>query len=218
VRYLGGDETLAVEVAENRGAQKRLAAENPDHPARIFGEAVENGEVLPRGELGQICQSIRQSVRSELQGLREELRETHVWSFSNTSKNQRSGLNLAREGIVVGGSELVRLDRDESVIRLTDWLKERHSADVWKKHGHKFKSLFSLELKRAKLEQCFQQQQRPYVTINQGEHRLIYTEADDTLMNSVLASLKPRFESIAERDDLYARMRPMKQRRMTDYF
>lgn len=68
------------------------------------------------------------------------------------------------------------------------------------------------------MEQCLQQQQRPYVTINQGEHRLIYTEADDALMNSVLASLKPRFESIAERDDLYARMRPMKQRRMTDYF
>jgi hypothetical protein len=37
-------------------------------------------------------------------------------------------------------------------------------------------------------------------------------------MNSVLASLKSRFEGIAERDDLYARMRPMKQRRMTDYF
>jgi hypothetical protein len=215
VRYLGGDETLAAEVSENRAAQEQLAAENPDHPARIFGEAVESGEVLPRGgELGQLCQSIR----NELRGLREEMRETHVWSFSNTSKNQRSGLNLAREGIVVGGSELVQLDRDERVIRVSDWLKERHSADVWRKHGHKFKSLFSLELKRAKLEQCLQQQQRPYVTINQGEHRLIYTEADDALMTSVLASLKSRFEGIAERDDLYARMRPMKQRRMTDYF
>jgi len=32
VRYLGGDETLAAEVSENRAAQEQLAAENPDHP------------------------------------------------------------------------------------------------------------------------------------------------------------------------------------------
>ena len=37
VRYLGGDPTLAGELAENRAAQERLAVEAPDHPARIFG-------------------------------------------------------------------------------------------------------------------------------------------------------------------------------------
>ena len=111
----------------------------------------------------------------------------------------------------------MQLDRDERVVRVVDWLKERHAADVWSKHGHKFKSLFCLELKRAKMDQCLRQQQRPYVTVNQGEHRLVYTEADDELMTTVLASLKERFESIAERDDLYARMRPLKQRRMTEF-
>ena len=209
VRYLGGDETLAAEVAENRAAQERLAVEAPDHPARLFGEAVENGEVLPRGEMGQI--------HAEIKGLRADLRQTHVWSFSKTSKGQRSGQELAREGIVVGGSELAQLDRDEHVVRVTDWLQERHAADVWKAHGTKFKSLFCLELKRAKVDQCLREQQRPYVTVNQGEHRLVYTEADDALMTTVLASLKERFESIAGRDDLYARTRPLKQRRMSEY-
>jgi hypothetical protein len=42
VRYLGGDETLAAEVWANKQAQETLAAEQPEHPARLFGEAVES--------------------------------------------------------------------------------------------------------------------------------------------------------------------------------
>ena len=41
VRYLGGDPSLVPEVFQNRAAQNRLAQEQPDHPARIFGEAIE---------------------------------------------------------------------------------------------------------------------------------------------------------------------------------
>ena len=42
VRFLGGDETLVDEIRANRAAQRVLAESNPTHPARIFGEAVEN--------------------------------------------------------------------------------------------------------------------------------------------------------------------------------
>jgi hypothetical protein len=41
VRYLGGDPELVVEVCANRRAQEELAREQPEHPARLFGEAVE---------------------------------------------------------------------------------------------------------------------------------------------------------------------------------
>ena len=41
VRYLGGDESLIGEVQANRRAQEELAVTQPDHPARAFGEAVE---------------------------------------------------------------------------------------------------------------------------------------------------------------------------------
>ena len=37
VRYLGGDLTLVAEVQANRLAQETLAAEQPEHPARLFG-------------------------------------------------------------------------------------------------------------------------------------------------------------------------------------
>ena len=45
VRYLGGDLTLTGEVTQNKVVQERLAADAPDDPARIFGEAVEAGQV-----------------------------------------------------------------------------------------------------------------------------------------------------------------------------
>ena len=41
VRYLGGDESLVEEVRMNRRLQDQLQEEAPSHPARIFGEAVE---------------------------------------------------------------------------------------------------------------------------------------------------------------------------------
>ena len=41
VRYLGGDPELVTEVWANRRAQEELAREQPEHPARLFGEAVE---------------------------------------------------------------------------------------------------------------------------------------------------------------------------------
>jgi hypothetical protein len=41
VRYLGGDPGLAQEIWANRRYQEELAASQPEHPARVFGEAVE---------------------------------------------------------------------------------------------------------------------------------------------------------------------------------
>ena len=41
VRYLGGDMRIIAEVCALRGLQEELAAERPDDPRRIFGEAVE---------------------------------------------------------------------------------------------------------------------------------------------------------------------------------
>ncbi len=41
VRYLGGDPTLVDDIVANRAAQEQLAVEDSEHPARLFGEAVE---------------------------------------------------------------------------------------------------------------------------------------------------------------------------------
>ena len=41
VRYLGGDPGLVQEIWANRRYQEELAASQPEHPARVFGEAAE---------------------------------------------------------------------------------------------------------------------------------------------------------------------------------
>jgi hypothetical protein len=50
VRFLGGDLTLVDEIFLNRQAQETLAREQPNHPARIFGEAVESDTLKRKRE------------------------------------------------------------------------------------------------------------------------------------------------------------------------
>ena len=44
VRYLGGDMSLVDEISHNKRLQEQLREDDPSHPARIFGKAVEQGE------------------------------------------------------------------------------------------------------------------------------------------------------------------------------
>jgi hypothetical protein len=213
VRYLGGDPTLTDEVIENRAAQERLSTEAPDHPVRLFGAAVENGEVLPRGAMSSALEGVQKAIDN----LRGEVQQTHVWSFSNTSKGQISGRELAKVGHILGGQELRQVDLDERVIKVVDWLSPRFAKKVWQAHGRKIKSIFCVELKRTKMDECAREGRSPFVVFNQGEYRIVYTEADDELMDTVLQSLMPRLENMIGRDNLVA-TRPRKQRRISEFF
>ena len=76
VRYIGGDPTLIEEIFQNRFAQETLAREQPDHPARLFGEAVESEAIKrKREELvhAQLDLEIEEALVS-----RKRLRITHV--------------------------------------------------------------------------------------------------------------------------------------------
>jgi len=44
-RYLGGDTSLNAEVSDIRRVQENIARADPNHPLRVFGEAVESGAV-----------------------------------------------------------------------------------------------------------------------------------------------------------------------------
>ena len=44
VRYLGGDQSLVAEIRMNKRLQEQLREDDPTHPARLFGEAVEQTE------------------------------------------------------------------------------------------------------------------------------------------------------------------------------
>ena len=195
VRYLGGDETLVGEICRNRTAQECLARESPAHPARIFGEAVEATRDLKRGrEHEDVPVQLQAVVDAASERVLQEMRRTHVWSFS---KGGGEECELFRVGRVVGGSELVELDRNEHLLKIVDFLKERFSKSIWEEYGRKFKSIFAIELKRAKLAQCRDEGLPPVVVHNQGEYRIAYTEADNDLMIYVLKACRARFEGIA---------------------
>jgi hypothetical protein len=75
VRYLGGDLSLVDEITANRAAQQRLAWEDPSHPARLFGEAVESEgarQLRQRNEELQLELSARQILMDA--GLLEDVR------------------------------------------------------------------------------------------------------------------------------------------------
>ena len=50
VRFIGGDTTLIEEIFQNRCAQEALAQDDPEHPARLFGEAVESEAIKRKRE------------------------------------------------------------------------------------------------------------------------------------------------------------------------
>ena len=66
VRYLGGDETMIDEIRMNRRAQECLAETNPEHPARVFGAAVENEQVAHKRthlDITELDEKIKASKR-----------------------------------------------------------------------------------------------------------------------------------------------------------
>ena len=57
VRFYGGDPALAEQVIHNRERQEQLAQENPQHPARAFGRAVEeNSAPVHPQQLQKACE------------------------------------------------------------------------------------------------------------------------------------------------------------------
>ncbi len=69
VRYIGGDPTLVDEIAANRTAQEQLAIEDPEHPARLFGESVELQNALMDREQRVKELEAQQSRRGMMQEL-----------------------------------------------------------------------------------------------------------------------------------------------------
>ena len=60
----GGDITLVDEVCRNRGLQEDLAVQEPDHPMRAFGEAVEAAS----GSGGPVAEQLTRACMDEEAG------------------------------------------------------------------------------------------------------------------------------------------------------
>ena len=196
VRYLGGDITLVDEVCQLREFQNHLAEVEPEDPRRIFGEAVDNS--APEVEAGCINTSAQTRFLEGVRAVvREEMRKNHVWSFS---KRSRSHYELMQIGNIVQGDDLRHLDEAEHMVRIVDFLTDRIDPTTWKRHGRKFKNIYTTELKRAKLRESRDEGLPPPVTMNQAEYRIVYTEADYELMVQALEDCRERLQQIAGRD------------------
>jgi len=85
VRYLGGDPQLVSEVLANRAAQETLAREDPSHPARIFGEAVESERSVAaakREAMEMLELEVReQELRTRLEQAQSQAKRTRIETF-----------------------------------------------------------------------------------------------------------------------------------------
>ncbi len=141
--------------------------------------------------------SRKRLLEEVLEVVRNEMREQQIWSFSKRSHNYRELMNM---GTVVHGTALRDLDEAEHLVRVGDFLRDRIDAVAWRFHGRKFKNIYTKALKRAKIGESRDEGLSPPVAFDQGEYRILYTEADHELMVQTLADCHPRFEAIAGRD------------------
>ena len=217
VRYLGGDPTLIDEVWRNRAAQEALSQGNIDHPARLFGEAV-NARAQKRPHDATIEAMVQSAVETAVgrtaDTFLKELQRTHPWDFSRANRSHNSLLDV---GIIFEGDDLTHLDSDEHVVRITDFLQDRVTREAWRQHGGKLKNIFAIELKKAKLQESKETGLPPPIARTQGEYRIIYTEADTDLMVRVFNKCARRFEGIVARDAAALRAH-RRQRSIHDYF
>ena len=214
VRYLGGDVTIIDEINTIRIYQEQLANEVPKDPRRLFGEAVE-ATLDPAQAMPELVRNLLSSIEDRLtQAVRKEMQRTHPWDFQKRGSSHNTLVDL---GVVVEGQDLAELDNDEHVVRIVDFLKEQIPSDEWKWHGNKLKNIFSVALKKEKIEKRISDDHPFFITKNQGEYRIVYTEADHELMMSVFNKCKRRFSGIVTRDEAFLKSR-RKQRRIQDYF
>ena len=76
VRYLGGDLSLVQKIFQNRAAQHELAVNAPQHPARIFGEAVEARACGATME-ERLSEFLNAAESRFKEFVRQEIRRTH---------------------------------------------------------------------------------------------------------------------------------------------
>ena len=221
VRYLGGDCTLLDEVWRNRELQKALGQADPHHPARLFGEAAQlSGKKRPHEIM--IHTAVQEAVDAAedriLRKFDEALRRIQSIDPSREFANStRSHSTLMDIGVIVEGEELARLDEDEHVVRITDFLQDRVTRTTWVRHGGKLKNIFAIELKKAKLQESRDTGLPPPIARAQGEYRIVYTDADNDLMVRIFDQCLRQFRGIVTHDA--AAMRAHRaQRSIQDYF
>jgi len=132
-RYLGGDITLADEVHAIAAVQNELATTNPSHPARLFGEAVE--ESVARAAEWRTQRTLQKQAGAECTGeiTATGLKNPRSYAYVNNRKNQS----------VIGFDQTTAQFKIDNNIKQANALTEFMTAEQLSAHG-----FMSLVLKR----------------------------------------------------------------------
>ena len=197
VKYLGGDLSLVDDVCRLRGFQEEMAAQRPEDPRRIFGEAVEASG--SRGPAGAQLVRIMSTVERHLTAQDEILERIQT---QLTQRPQHVNLNvrapkrpLPRDPPIA--RDIAGAGRPFPVANFLD-SKEREDP-TWRESRRSFAPTFGMPaqvLKKNKLKE----EGRPAVYIEQNQRpQLLYTEDDRELMEEAWAM------TTAHREDLVSR-------------
>ena len=196
-RYLGGDLALVDEVCRIRGFQEEMAAQRPEDPRRIFGEAVEAS--ASHGPMGEQMMRMMSAMDRRLAAQDEILERIQ----------ERLGQGPQRVNLNVRAPKRP-LPRDPPIARsiagagrpfpVAKFLDEREREDpTWRETRRSFAPTFGMlvqVLKKKKLKD----EGRPAVYVEQNQRpQLFYTEADRELMEEAWTVTE------AHREDLVSR-------------
>ncbi len=164
VGYMGGDLALVDRICRNRGLQEELAVRAPDHPARLFGSAVEaSGSTVTSGEMVRVCTEAVSRVVPELFSKLAE----HIDQRMSTIENRfRVNLNVRAPKRAGPYSPTITRNIAGQPYPIAKFLDEMEKQDPsWKSIRRSFAPTFSMLVQVLKKKQ-----------LKESGHAAVYVE------------------------------------------
>jgi hypothetical protein len=200
VRYLGGDLAIIDEVCALRGLQEQLAADRPEDPRRIFGEAMEAS-----GSTGTVAAQLARACTEALAGavprIIDRLTAHMDERLAQLDGRQRVNLNVRAPKRAAPYDPPIARDiagaRPFPVAKFLDQ-KEREDP-TWRESRRSFAPTFGMLVQVLKKKRL-KEEGRPAVWVEQNQRpQILYTDDDRELMEQAWQM------AAAHREDLVSR-------------
>ena len=194
VRYLGGDLSLVDEVCRIRGLQEEMAAQAPDNPRRIFGEAVEAA-----GDPRQLAEFCSDALTRAIPGIIDRLNAHIDQRLEHLSARQRVNLNVRAPKRAAPRPPIAReLSPGVQPFPVGRFLDEKEREDpTWKDARRSFAPTFGMQVQVLKKKKLKEEGAQPIYVEQNHRAQLLYTEEDRALMQEAWELTAAHREDIA---------------------
>ena len=194
VRYLGGDLSLVDEVCRIRGLQEEMAAQAPDNPRRIFGEAVEAA-----GDPRQLAEFCSDALTRAIPGIIDRLNAHIDQRLEHLSARQRVNLNVRAPKRAAPRPPIAReLSPGVQPFPVGRFLDEKEREDpTWKDARRSFAPTFGMQVQVLKKKKLKEEGAQPTYIEQNHRAQLLYTEEDRALMQEAWELTAAHREDIA---------------------